>query len=537
MKIKVLYLVTILTLSLSNSLSWAQVVAAGSSYKSDIDELLTITRITLLPISDNVNGIYSVPLEKKLKEILENNHRWNFISSNLAGNVPSTRELESDEGNVKKLGEGLGVDAFLICKITKGPRGISLQMSLFNSKDGKILLQETIKEFTRFEIQSVLEQGTNLLNKILSKLPYDGKILSRNDLRVTINLGKRDGVDKDKVLSVIQIIKATRHPKFNFLISTEKEIIGKIKIYKADDTISFGGIISEKEKGVVQKNSKISGLNPVSYSAADALNENASEQELLEDKPDSLIAFGANPELWQPRKPPSLGQVGFSAGLGQFAGRMNPAVIGPIEATSSLFAGIGIMGELWLNEEWITRAQIRQSVFSTSNPVGGSSPDKLSVTLTSYELIVGYNFLLEEDFFSSKIELRGGFGNFSFLIDNSSPLGLTSISYYGPMVGVKGQFPVTKDRRWYAGAELNLYFNPAINEKPVSSGTGDTNNISDYSFFASKMVTSHLYLDGSINISMYKTQFSGISPDRATNYVTDASYKNTFFNFGFRYLF
>ncbi len=516
--------------------SWSQVVASGVQYKSDIDTLLTISHVTLLPVIDNVGGIYSAAVEKKLRELLSENHRWGYVENNVVGNIPTERELEGDPENAKRLGANLNVDAYVTCRVTKGPKGISLTISMFNSKDGKLMLQESVKEFTRFESQAVIDQAATLLGKVFSRLPYEGRILSRKDLKVTVNLGKRDGLKKDQVLTVIQIIKVNRHPKFNFLISAEKEIIGKVKIYKVDDTISFGGIVSEKEKGVVEKDAKIGTLKSVTYSNVDALGSDASEQELLEERPDALIAFGGNPEAWAPRKPPEYGQVGFNVGIGTFSAKINPPS-GELELSTNMFAGIGIMGELWLNNEWLTRAEIKQSVFSASNPLAGSSPSKLSVSLQTYSLIFGYNFLLEEDFFSSKIELRGGFANYSFGVDDTSPRGFSSISYSGPLVGIKGQFPLTKDRVWYAGMDMNIFFNPIISQRPVAMGSADHNTINEYNFFISKMVTTHLYIDGGVNISLYKTQFDAPSDTRGADSVTDTSYKNTFYNFGFRYQF
>ncbi len=516
------------------SLGWAQVVASQVQYRSEIDSLLTISHVTLLPVIDNMNGIYSSPVEKKLKELLIADHRWGFVENNLVGNVPTERELENDMDNAKRLGGDLGVDAYLTCRVTKGPKGISLAISLFNSKDGKLMVQELVKEFTRFESNAVIEQAGTLLGKVFSKIPYEGRVLSRKDLKVTVNLGKNDGIKKDQVLTVIQIIKVARHPKFNFLISAEKEIIGKVKIYKVDDTLSFGGIISEKEKGVIERNAKIGTLKNVSYSNVDALGSDASEQELLEEQPDALIAFGSNAEAWAPRKPPQYGQVGFNVGIGTFSGKNNQTTpTGGVELSTNMFAGIGIMGELWLNNEWISRAEIKQSVFSASNPDGSSSPSKLSVSLQNYSLIFGYNFLLEEDFFSSKIELRGGMANYSFVVDDTSPRGFSSITYSGILVGIKGSFPITKDRVWYAGADLNIFFNPIISQRPVSMGTADHNTINEYNFFVSKMVTNHLYIDATMNISLYHTQFDAAG---ATG-ISDVSFKNNFYNLGFRYQF
>lgn len=532
-------ILALLILSLVQT-SQAQLQEKSSIYKSEVDSALTISRITLLPFYDNVDGIYAKPLQEAIRENLSQNHHYSLISNSLAGSIVTPRDLENDAEKVKALGKELGVEAIIAARVSKGPKGIGIQLSLFLTSDGMLLAQEQIKNFSRFEISGVISESNAAIKKLLASVPYDGRVLSRDGLRVTVNLGKKDGLDKDKIISVVQIIKAVRHPKFNFLISTEKETIGTIKIQKSDDTISFGTITSEKEKGVITKNSKISGLNPVTYAALDTFGSDASDKDLLSSQPDSLLSFGADPDTWIPRKAPQYGQVGFSLGLSNYSGKINPESTGPLEMNSSYFAGVGMMGELWLNQEWATRAQIRQSVFSTNNPISGSTPEKLSVSLRSYELSVAYNFLLEEEFFSSKIELRGGLGNFTFDIDHSDPVGFTSTDFNGVLFGVKGLFPITKQRDWLAAAELNIYLNPGFKERPIASGLGGKNTINDYVFTVSKMVTSHLYIDGAINATLLRVQFdspsdrtSGGNPDSATN----ISQRLNTYSMGFRYLF
>ena len=96
-----------------------------------------------------------------------------------------------------------------------------------------------------------------MLKDVLKKIPYDALVLSRQGNLITVNLGKKDGIEKGKVLTVIQIIKEQRHPKFGILIKTDKEILGKIKLLKIDDNLSFGKIIVEKEKKIGGENQDV----------------------------------------------------------------------------------------------------------------------------------------------------------------------------------------------------------------------------------------------------------------------------------------
>ena len=134
---------------------------------------------------------------------------------------------------------------------------------------------------------------------------------------MTVNLGTKDGIQTNQMLSVIQLIKAHRHPKFNFLVRTEKEIFGKIKVLKVDETLSFGVVVSEKERGAIQKGSKIGPLDFVTYSGTESLSLEPSAEDALVNRDDSNIAFGKNARAWQPQSPATFGQIGARLGLAQ----------------------------------------------------------------------------------------------------------------------------------------------------------------------------------------------------------------------------
>src|SRR6202034_2181734 len=99
------------------------------------------------------------------------------------------------------------------------------------------------------------------------------------------------------------------HPKFNFVVNTEKEIIGKIKVLQVDDTLSFGTVIMEKQRHAIDRGAKIDSLEVISYSGNDAGLVPAGEQD-LQDRQDAKVAFGEGAKAWKPMSEPSLGQVG-----------------------------------------------------------------------------------------------------------------------------------------------------------------------------------------------------------------------------------
>src|SRR5207253_5550013 len=119
------------------------------------------------------------------------------------------------------------------------------------------LLQEELTDYQGYEIADLEKQLQSMYEKLKARLPYRGMVLSRRGKEVTINLGYKMGIKNNDEISVVQFLKVNRHPKLKFLVSTEKEILGKLKVYKADESLSFAYVTYEREPGTVQANAKL----------------------------------------------------------------------------------------------------------------------------------------------------------------------------------------------------------------------------------------------------------------------------------------
>jgi hypothetical protein len=511
----------------------------SASYVSQIDEDLTIRRVSVLPVIDNVDGIYARPIETQLIQLVRSAHRWDYVDSNLAGSLPSLIELEEQPSEVQRIARSIEADALIGAAASKGPNGLSIRISLFVKKDGKLIAQEILRDHPRFQLAEVRDQVRQLYARTVAKLPYEGLILSRQVNRVTINLGRSDGLIKDQVVTVVQIIGATRHPRFNFLVSTEKEIIGRVKILKVDDTLSFGAIISEKERGAIRRLSKISGLTQVTYPVPTGLSEESGVTDFA-TMPDGPVSFGKEPREWLPVNPPSFGQAGMKLGFGSFSSSLNMDA-GTFEARSPFYPSLAVHGEIWLNPEWIVRADLMQGVISTANPRDGSQPEQLNYSMSRYSLELGYNFLLRDDFFGPKVHVSAGFATYRMFVDDSQPTSLTTVEYSGAMLGLGGSFPITEKKKWYLGGRLNLYLMPRFNESPVTSGAEAKSTINDFTLFGEHKFAENLKLTASIDFSLYSTNFSGIgnrtdsggNPETATS----LSHRHNLLTAGLIYMF
>ncbi|MEK7354849.1 MAG: hypothetical protein AAB250_00270 [Bdellovibrionota bacterium] len=516
----------------------AQTIGQSASYVSRIDEDLTIRRVAVLPVNDNVDGIYSRPIEAQLINLVKSSHRWDYVDASIAGGIPTVAEMEDSPDQVSKAIRGIEADAIFVAAASRGPNGISIRLDLFLKKDGKLLAQELLNNHPRFEIPQLREQMNTLYGKLVAKLPYDGLILSRQGQRVTVNLGKSDGLVKDQIVTAVQIISVNRHPKFGFLVSTEKEILGKIKILKIDESLSFGAIVSEKERGAISRLAKISGLDQVNYPEPEALGAPSGGD--VNDRPDAKVTFGKDAREWLPVKPPAFGQVGLALGFGMYQSSVTLDTVGSLEAQSAFYPSLAAHGELWLNPKWTVRAELAQGVLSTSNPRAGSSPGTLNHSMSRYSLSMVYNFLLRDDFWGPKIQLSGGLANYRMYVDDSSPQALTTTTFSGFMLGLGGSFPVNEEKLWYVGGKLNIFISPSLSETPTASGSGGTATVNSFALTGEKKIGENLRATGALDFSLYSSTFTGYgsrvngaTPETATS----LSQKHTIFSGGIVYMF
>lgn len=479
----------------------------GAAYSSAVDQRLTIRKITILPASDNTDGIYARPIESLIVELVKSSHRWEFTDSKITSLSSSPLELEESAKQVQAVLSGIEADAAILPVITRGPSGLAIRLSLFMKVDGKMIAQEVIRDHARYELADVKAVTSNMYKRLIRTIPYDGLILSRQGTRVTLNLGKSDGLRAGQSVSVIQIISENRHPKFGMLISTEKEILGQVRVLKVDDTLSFGVITSEKERGAIQRLAKIAGVHPVEYGEAQSLSPGTGSD--IRNRPDAEVAFGEQAKEWLPIKPPAFGQVGIKASLGTYTGSTNLIGVGSLDAKSDFFPMLGINAELWLNPQWSVLADVTQGILSASNPRGGSSPATLNHAMSKYSMALGYNFLIRDEFFGPKFQLKAGINYYRMFVDDSTPESFTTVNYNGYLLGLGLYFPLSDFKEWAVGGEFIMTLFSKLSESPVTSGSSSSNTINEFNLFVERQIAVNLKARLALDFALYSSNISG----------------------------
>ncbi|WP_413559299.1 hypothetical protein [Bdellovibrio sp. HCB209] len=519
MKIKLLISVVVFAFSFQTF--------AQNAYVSSVDQDLAIKSIVLVPTTDNLGGIYSKPVEEQLRQQLNDDKQWSLI--NYPKNIDVKSEsMDENPADVQKVLQAAKADAALTSKIIRGPRGISITMTLFVGREGFPLLQESLTDYKGFDTSDIKTQSAKLFENIKNRMPFRAAILSRRGQQVTLNLGSNYGLKPDSKVSIVQIIKVNRHPKLKFLVSTEKEVLGRVKLFKVEPYLSFGYIELEKEPGVIAVGSKVMPDEFVKY----ATPVTTPSGKILADittRPDKDVAFGDDPKEWAPEPPPQYGKVEILAGFSAYSQNAKLDTQS-ISGNASLAPNILVRGELWLNPEWFINVSLRQSVFSIDNELTGSSPGSLNTSMSQYSVAGGYNFLLSNDFFGPKIQLSAGYQDTNFKIDDSSPVAFTSNKYGGLMFSIGGSFPLGEEIPMDLGGRLDLFLNPSMSESP-KSGSGTDSKINSFAFYGNYRLRQKFAIHGELLFENFSSDY-GDAADRSS-----VSHKMTTLMGGIQYLF
>ncbi|MGZ3771693.1 MAG: outer membrane beta-barrel protein, partial [Bdellovibrio sp.] len=438
--------------------------------------------------------------------------------------------LDEKPEEVQKILSQAKSEAALSSKIIRGPKGISITLTLFVGREGKPLLQESLTDYKGFETADIRNQVRKLFENLKYRMPFRANILSRRGQQVTLNLGSYYGLKDNGHVSVVQIIKVNRHPKFKTLISTEKEVLGRVKLFKVEPYLSFGYIELEKEPGVITVGSKVMPDEFVKYSTP----VTTPSGKILADvttRPDKDVAFGENPEEWSPTMPPQFGKIQLLAGFSSYtqnASLSNESITGD----AKLAPNIMVRGEMWLNPQWFVGLLLRQSVFSIDNTLTNSNPGKLNMAMAQYGVNLGYNFLLTNDFFGPKLQLGLGYQNTNFTVDDSNPTAFTTMKYGGLLFSLAGQFPISEEIPMEIGAKFDFFMNPSVSENKTS-GSSSTNQINSFSFFGDYKLRPRFKVRGELILENYNSNFTGTGARTASG----VSHRMTTLMGGVEYLF
>lgn len=537
------FLSVLLSGSIFGSLAQAQDTAGSLKnkrpfpvkYTSEVDQKISLQTITLAPVYDNVNRIYAEPIQKLLIELLQNDKVWGYSAFPDLNKKIFVETYDSKPQEVLDILTQTKTQGMITAIITKGPAGMTVKLKLYTADQGLLLSEETFQDQNTFEIPKLREEVVTLYHNLKNKLPYRGFVVSRRGLDVTFNAGEKNGLAVGQEVAVAQILKINRHPKLKYMVSTEKEIIGKLYITKVEPYLSFAQISFEKENGVVEVGAKLLPTEFIAYPLP-VLNKNG---DVVDDKLSTSIS--SSPETRRTdTKPvrqmgessdnsPQIGKFLLQGGFSQFSESAN-LVTGESPSTSQNMAPTINLGlELWTTPNWFVNFELLQSIFKASNGLSGSSPKDLNYSYSKYSGSIGYYFLLnKEDEKAPKVAAQAGYASMKKDVTDSSPRAFASTNTGGFLIKLTGAYPLP-EYPVELGASFDIFVSPSTTESPAGSGSLSS-RVNAFGLNATFESTKTLSYRFDLNFDQIQTDITGGDAKSTTEKMTN-------FLFGIEYSF
>lgn len=493
-----------------------------TKYISADDAHLTLKTLTVAPAYDNVGGVYQAFAEKELVDLISKDQFWALSSFQWPQKLPLNQRrvdiIAEKPEVVQQILNSSQANGMLAAIITKSSNGINVHLILYTQDNGLPLLQLSYQDTSTFEIAKFKEILSELYSQLKQKLPYKALITSRRGNKVTINAGQNASLKMNDQLSVAQIIKINRHPKLKFMTGVEKEIIGQIKLTKVEEFSSFGEITFEKEPGVIEKSSKLLPQNFVSYQT-DGQGQSPQQADVVE---------------WKPQAAPQFGKITLLGGFSDY--KLSTVLTsGSSYDSGNKFAPTFLLaGDLWITPEYFLNVSLEQMYFNGLNSLTGSFPSTLNFVVNNMNLLFGYKYALNGNFWGPSLIGSMGYLSQSTSVTDSSPVAFSSFETSGLQLQVGGYFPVSDSNDVGVGLDAKFLLTTNLSESPVDSGSARP-TLSEFCFYGNYLYSTNLNLKAQLNFSAVNSSFSG-SGSR-TNPARSIDEKLTSYLFGIEYLF
>lgn len=511
-----------------------------SKYVSQLDAALFIKNIAVIKAEDNVQGVYAQGVAPFLQSAIDNDSYWGLSVKKLDKSLQDQIDAQSVDGfdiNLtlnKKILANCDCQGFLIVKVTKSVNLTSLKLTLFSGTDGQPLVQEQYQEKDLFQTEMVHDRFLKMYENLKNKLPFGGYVLSRRGDELTLNVGRDKEIEVGQKLTAVQILNLKRHPKYSFMTEAIKEVLGHLVVVKVEDHLSFVNVQYEKEPGLIEIGAKVIIEKPVSLPAANLSESAKQDRKKFNSIEEKDLAYGKDPKEWTPPPQPQFGKVFVGFRLGDYTQDTQLVSGQTIDARSSLVPGVKLGVEMWFTDKIIGLFNTTQTVFSVSNRLEGSSPSKISMSMSQYLLGFGYNFFMEDDFFGPKITLYGGYDMRSYKAASTEPTALTTMNYSGVFLGLTGAFDLPLEKRTQLGADVKLYLFPSLSESPTSSGDSK-NTLTSFSFLVMHNWKANYNIKGELAFDYSSTNFR--NGGTRANPADSTTHKETSLTVGLEYLF
>jgi len=441
------------------SLLPTKAVAQTQSLVSPYTDIVTFKNVTFWGFQDNLDQVFSKPLNQKFTELLSQHTQIDFKSA------PAPLDFyNTDPQSLTQKFDPQYKDGALWGEIIKTGKEFRIKL-VFIDRNGLTFLQSENGPLRELKIDSLFDQAQELLKNLFASFPYQAWVLGKKQNTVTINFGTHQGAQVGQTLTAVLVTTLKRHPVQNFVTHIDKMPLGQIQIQKVQPNMSFATIIKERYHGAIDKGTFLERDTEVIYPP---LVTHPSAEQLESKKNLAPLIVGKQETPWD-QVFPEFGRVHLSLGLSQIQFSQNLSSSGGVTASSSLAPKMLLGGELWISPQWTALMRFSSHLATLGQSLQGSTPSELSFQSSQYDIGARYHIALDDNknpsFFGIGFLLYGQENK----ISESSPLALTSPRYGGLdlLLDLRLALP---DSHLTLQPQIRYPLSSSFAETPVTSG-------------------------------------------------------------------
>lgn len=407
------------------------------SYFTQVDQSVRLSSVLLLPIMDNSRNLIAAKLDPVLFKKLESEYSFQVSALTADDRVESNLDLEhllTSPDAVVNLQRRYEVDTVVATRMIFDQEKVSLRMVVFHGAEGLPLVESVLGPMSSTSLDELSRNIGHLTDETFKKLNYRGTIISRTGQQVTISVGSFHGFKEDDLISVIQYLSARRNPNTKIVEQFEYEVIGKIRVVKTDQYLSFGYIVEEREP--------------------------------------SLLSIGHKLALYEREKvkvpfQPQFGLVHLLFGFEQYTQTLALENAGTITMSKNYVPTVLLGGEAWVTKDFFIGLEFKQSQLTDENPVYGSRPERIDTSYGHFHVMGIYN--VARNFANQSLKVMAGYHHFEAQSTVTRPAVFTNVSFAGPSFGVSVGFSISD--RMKLDAEMKKFWGAEARERAaVTSG-------------------------------------------------------------------
>ena len=179
--------------------------------------------------------------------------RFDVVERRLLKKILSEHQLAMsgvvEDSSISELGKILGVKIIISGAVLHFQHYIEVNARIINVESGSIIAAESVKSTTAVRLEELVVQ---MAAKIIKDFPLEGYIVSRQDDKVAIDLGRMAGVKEGMQFMAFKEGNVIKHPKTGEVLDVQIIETGNVQITQVQDNIAYGDIIKESEDEPIQ---------------------------------------------------------------------------------------------------------------------------------------------------------------------------------------------------------------------------------------------------------------------------------------------